>query len=119
MHVRTTNDLGHWLRFFLVAVIETSDSAIATLRATFSLQKSIRTQLADLGRAAPNATRIVDSLYDNPWTNTETLTRKLNLSPTTCNRLVASLVESGILVEVTGNRRNRIFVFADYVRLFQ
>lgn len=119
MRVRTTHDLGHWLRFFLVAVIETSDSAINTFRATFTLQETVRNKLTTLGRATPNATRIVDKLYGNPWTNTESLSQQLDLSVTTCNRLIHSLVELGILMEVTGNQRNRIFVFADYVRLFQ
>ncbi|MCP5553302.1 MAG: Fic family protein [Verrucomicrobiales bacterium] len=117
-HVRTTNDLGHWLRFFLVAVIETAKQAIETFRAIFELRNRTSDLLASYGRAAPNATRIVDFLYQKPVTSSQELQSRLSLSRATCDRLITQLVQDCILKEITGRQRNRHFVFSEYYQLF-
>ncbi len=117
-HVRTTNDLGHWLRFFLVAVIETAKQAIETFRAIFQLRNSTVELLAGYGRAAPNATRIVEFLYQKPFTSSQELQKRLSLSRATCDRLITQLERDGILMEYTGRQRYRQYVFADYYNLF-
>lgn len=117
-HVRTTNDLGHWLRFFLVAVIETAKQAIETFRAIFELRNDTVELLAGYGRAAPNASRIVEFLYQKPFTSSQELQKRLSLSRATCDRLITLLEKDGILVEVTGRQRYRQYVFADYYHLF-
>lgn len=117
-HVRTTNDLGHWIRFFLVAVTETAKQATETFRAIFDLRNSTADLLAGYGRAAPNATRVVDFLYQKPVTSSQELQTRLSLSRATCDRLITQLVQDCILKEITGRQRNRHFVFADYYDLF-
>ena len=82
-HVRHTNDLGHWLRFFLVAIIETSKNATDTFRAVLEVRKRTTAILGTTGRAAPNATLIVDSLYQRPVTTAKALTQHLPLSQST------------------------------------
>ena len=117
-HVRTTNDLGHWLRFFLVAVIETAKQATETFRSLFDLRNSTSEILTGYGRAAPNAVRLVDSLYQKPFTTSQELQQRLSLSRATCDRLISQLVDDGILRENTGRQRNRQYVFWDYYNLF-
>jgi len=118
MHVRQTNDLGHWLRFFLVAIIETSKTATETLRAIFALRNKTTELLGNLGRAAPNATRIVDYLYQKPIVTSQELSRQLSFSKATADRLISTLTELGILYELTGQSRNRVYYFRDYYLLF-
>lgn len=117
-HVRSTNDLGHWIRFFLVAVTETAKQATDTFRAIFELRNRTADLLAGYGRAAPNATRIVDFLYQKPVTSSQELQTRLSLSRATCDRLITQLVQDGILKEITGRQRKRHFVFSDYYELF-
>lgn len=117
-NVRQTNDLGHWLRFFLVAIIETSKTATETLRAIFALRNRTTEWLGTLGHAAPNATRIVDHLYQKPIATSQELSKQLSLSKATADRLIALLVEHKILYELTGQRRNRVYYFKDYYLLF-
>lgn len=117
-HVRTTNDLGHWLRFFLVAVIDTSKQAIETFRAIFELRNRTADLLSTYGRATPNATRMIDFLYQNPLVSSLQLQKRLSLSRATCDRLIAKLVQDGVLVEFTGQQRYRQYVFASYYHLF-
>lgn len=117
-HVRQTNDLGHWIRFFLVAVIETSKNAIETFRAIFELRNRTTELLGTLGRAAPNATRIVDYLYQKPVITSQEISKQLSMSQSTTDRMITLLEKHGILKELTGQRRNRVFFFQDYYREF-
>ncbi len=116
--VRSANDLGHWLRFFLVAIIETSKIATETFRSIFELRSKTTDLLAGYGRAAPNATRIIDFLYQKPYVTSQELQSKLSLSRATCDRLIKQLRSDDILHEVTGLQRNRSYVFRDYYQLF-
>lgn len=118
MQVRQSNDLGHWIRFFLVAVTETAKASIETFRSIFALRETVNRKLANLGRAAPNAQRIVELLYQRPFVTSHEISQRLELGRTTADRLVATLVKQGILHELTGQRRNRVFVFKEYFELF-
>ena len=117
-HVRQTNDLGHWIRFFLVAVIETSKNAIDTFRALFELRNRTTELLGTLGRAAPNATRIVDYLYQKPVITSQEISKQLSMRQSTTDRMITLLRDQGVLKELTGQRRNRVFIFEDYYRKF-
>lgn len=118
MRVRESHDLGHWIRFFLVAVIETAKASTATFRAIFALRAATAQKLATLGRATPNAQRVVDLLYQKPFVSSQDLQHRLALSPATSDRVIKLLVQKHILHEVTGQKRYRIFVFKDYFELF-
>jgi Fic family protein len=116
--VRQTNDLGHWIKFFLVAVIETSKNATETFRSILAVRNKTTDLLNTLGRAAPNAIRMVDELYQRPVATAGSLRQRLSISQTTADRLIAILMKHGILHELTGQRRNRVFYFKDYYDLF-
>ncbi len=116
--VRQTHDLGHWLRFFLVAVIETASNATTTFQKILELRKVTEAQLKTLGRSCQNAARIVDFLYRKPFTSSPELIQKLNLNQSTVDRLLQLLVKVGIVEEVTGQARNRMFGFREYFELF-
>lgn len=117
-HVRIANDLNHWIRFFLVAIIETSKKGISTFRAILDLQNRTSGTLSSLSRASPNAIRIVEYLYQKPVVTSLELTNRLNMKRSTVDRLILLLTEKGILSELTGQKRNRVFYFKDYFELF-
>ncbi|MEM8952867.1 MAG: Fic family protein [Verrucomicrobiota bacterium] len=116
--VRRNNDLGHWLRFFLVAVIKTAQSSTTTFRSILTLHDETTAKVETLGRAAPNAQRVINHLYKQPFVTSQKLAKHLELSPSTCDRLIASLIKLDILREITGQQRNRIFSFHKYFNLF-
>ncbi len=117
-HVRRTGDLGHWIRFFLVAVIETAKTATSTFRRILEVRSKTSETLATLGRSSHNATRVVDYLYSKPIVSAQQLSEKLGFSQSTADRLVSVLLEKEILHELTGRQRNRIYIFKDYYQLF-
>lgn len=116
--VRESNDLGHWCRFFLQAVVETARSGKTTLQRIVELRDEVEAQTVTLGRRAENARRLVMHLYEEPAITIRKAARMLEIEQSTASRLVSSLVEMGILREMTGYRRNRIFLFSRYVAIF-
>ncbi|NOX98922.1 MAG: Fic family protein [Verrucomicrobia bacterium] len=117
-HVRNTHDLAHWIRFFLVGIIETSKNSINTFRSIFELRNRTTALLETFGRATPNATRFVNYLYSNPIITSVEIAGKLELSQTTVDRLIALLMKNKVLGELTGQRRNRVFFFKEYYQIF-
>ena len=116
--VRSSNDLNHWIRFFLTAIIETSKQATKTFRAILELRSRTTEQVNRLGRATPNATRVVDYLYAKPVVTAQELAKQLDINANTANRMVQALRKLDILHEITGQQRNRVYYFRDYYKLF-
>lgn len=119
MAVRTTNDIAQWIKFFLVAVIETATKGISTFEQIQKLRDEIEGKLiVGLGKRFQKAKELMNMLYRNPSITAASVAEVLNIVPATANSLIQDLVKLKILVEVTGGMRNRIFIFWDYVHLF-
>lgn len=116
--VRTRGDLAHWIRFFLVAVNETAKKGVHTFQAIHQLRLTTAVQVQSLGKRAANAQRLLDALYIKPTISSSSLARQLFISQPTADRMIAEFQKLGILHELTGNRRNRVFYFKDYYQLF-
>jgi Fic family protein len=117
---RTENDLEGWITFFLTGVHETAQNGVATLKKILQLKENIeKKRLAAMGRRAATAGKLVAVLYRNPALTATDVARALRVTPATANSLIRELVVQGILEEVSGRRRNRIFVFREYVDLFR
>jgi len=113
-------DLEGWLMFFLSGVAETSRTAIQTLQQLLALQKSLETErLPALGRRMPNALKVLEMLYQTPVLTVAQLEAGLAISKQTAHTLVKDFVRLGILKEQTGYQRNRVFVFREYLDLFE
>jgi Fic family protein len=117
--VRTHNDLTQWLKFFLEGVRQTSESSIATFKAIIAIRQRCEEQIATLGKRAPTARALLQCLYRKPITDGHDVIAALGVSQATAFRLLDDFVRLEILKENTGNKRNRIFVFAEYLRLFE
>jgi Fic family protein len=116
--VRESNDLGHWVRFFLQAVVDTAEKGKVTCDRILKLHRSTENNLVKLGRRAENARKLLMHLYQSPVVNIKQVEDLLNLSYARANSLVASLVSMSIVQETTGFSRNRIFVFRHYIDAF-
>ena len=116
--VRTRGDLAGWVKFFLVAINETATKGVRTFQAIHKLREQSTARVRTLGKRAPNAARVVDSLYIRPVTTSGSLASRLGLSQATTDRILADLQNLGIVAEMTGQRRNRVFCFKEYYQLF-
>ena len=117
---RTSSDLAQWIKFFLIAVIETSKNGVKTFERIVDLREKIEGEkLITLGKKLPKAKELMNVLYSKPSLTAAEVTERIHVTPATANALIRDFVGLGILIEVTGRKRNRIFVFMDYIKLFQ
>ncbi len=119
MRVRTSNDLLQWITFFLVAVTETSKQGIATFKKILALKEDCETRrLVSLGKKLPRAQQLLTYLYKSPRVTASEVGALLEVTPATANAIIQDFVRLSILKETTGGRRNRIFSFTEYMKLF-
>ncbi len=117
--VRTSNNLIQWIKFFLVAVIETSDKGIFTFREILKLKENIEVvKLLFLGKRINKGKKLVSFLYRKPLINVKDVENILNVTTKPANGIIQEFEKLGILKEVTGYKRNRLFLFEDYFKLF-
>jgi Fic family protein len=118
--VRTKNDLTQWIKFFLSGIIETSKNGMHTFQKILQLRTEIEDKkIVTLGRRLPLAKNVINYLYKYPIINLSYLVDELGISKQTANTMINELVRLKILYEVTGQKRNRLFVFQDYINLFR
>lgn len=118
-NVRVSNNLAQWIKFFLVAVIETSKRGIQTFNQILSLKEEIENnKIITLGKKLPKAKQFMNYLYANPIISSSDVSAKLNVTPATANSLLVDFVKLGILTEITGGKRYRTYSFHKYLNLF-
>lgn len=121
MAVRTTHKLEPWLRFFLLGMRETTALSIQVFKDILALKERIeRKHMPTFHvRRQTNAQTLMQSLYRSPVTTIKMATDLIQAETNTAAALIDDFVKLGILKEFTGQRRNRLFIFDDYVRLFK
>lgn len=118
MRVRVSNDLVHWVRFFLNGVARTATKGRDVFQRILTLRSEAEQVILDLGRRAPSGREALNLLYRKPLIDARDLEKALGVTTPTANALLKSLIEKGILVEVTGQQRGRIYAFERYLKLF-
>jgi Fic family protein len=119
MRVREKNDLLQWFKFFLVGVIETAKSSTSTFDNILKLQKQMETQLQTLGSRTANAQKVMYYLYQRPMIDAAKVGEVAGVSPASAYKLIADLEQFGILKEITGGKRGKMYVFDAYLKLFK
>ena len=113
--VRSNGDWERWLDFFLEGVEATSRQAAEAARATLALFEADRKAIEALGRPAGSALRVHQYMQTNPVVSVPRTAKALPLSPPTVRKSIGHLVDLGILSEITGKRRDRIFLYDKYI----
>ncbi|KKR33034.1 MAG: hypothetical protein UT63_C0025G0011 [Candidatus Gottesmanbacteria bacterium GW2011_GWC2_39_8] len=116
---REKDDIEGWLEFFLQGITETSQRAVETARKIIKLRDHGIKQITKLGRSTEKGMYLYDYLFRTPMVRIKDVERILNIKNPNALILVSKLVDLGILRELTGFKRNRVFSFADYVALFE
>ncbi len=116
--VRKSHDLSHWIKFFLTAVLETATKGKETFQNILQLRQDCEAQIVTLGRRAENARKLLLQLYEQPIMSIKHVSVLLDLTPRTATAIVNEFIKMGILVEKTGYKRNKEFVFDQYLKLF-
>lgn len=119
MVVRDKSDMLQWLKYFLVGIEQTAALAVNTLSSIIALKANLEKDLQlKFGRRAASAQRLLTALFMHPATSVEDVQRICGTSYKAANDLVALMCQHGILHEITGQSRNRMFIFAEYLTIF-
>ena len=114
--VRTHGTWEEWLDFFLQGVEETANQAADTASRLLQVFQQDRARLHRLGRKGTSAIKLHDVLQKQPVITVTRLVAKFGFTAPTANTALVVLVEQGIVREITGHRRNRVFSYTEYLR---
>lgn len=117
--VRTSNDIEHWIKFFLVGVAETAANSKQTFERIIALRSECEQKLMVFGKRAKAGQQLLLHMYSRPIISVNNVSELLDTTHQSANALVKMFVKANILEEVTGYRRNRLFVFSDYMEIFR
>lgn len=114
-NVRLSGDWEAWLDFFAEAVIVTATQAVETAQQLLDRSHRDRATISGLGRAATSSLQIHRALMERPIATSNWLAEKTGMTPATVNKALVHLVGLGIVKELTAQKRNRLFSYANYI----
>ena len=94
-------------------------SDITAIQAEITLLAQSNTDLQSLIATTSGEVEMTDLVFAHPILNVRAVERRLDVAYNTAAKLVHQFEQLGFLVEVTGQRRNRVYRFEPYLRLFQ
>ena len=113
--VRERGDWETWLEFFLEGVVETSMQAADAAREILNVFDDDRCRIEGLGRPAASALRVHQLLQQKPIIAIPDAAQRLGISAPTVSKSVQHMERLGILREITGKQRGRLFVYDEYL----
>ena len=115
--VRTDGAWEDWLAFFLEGVAVAAQEAADTAERTLRLFADDRKEIEKLGRASTSALRVQELMQRNPFVRIRTAAKALKLTIPTVTSALNHLVQLGIVKEISGKRRHRLFAYSRYVNI--
>ena len=91
---------------------------MSTFDSILKLKKEVETKIQTLGSRSNNAQMIVNYLFQRPIIDAVKVKKLTNLSSPSVYKLIDELENLGIIKEITGAKRGRIYMFRDYTSLF-
>src|SRR5690606_20710894 len=117
--VRKQHDMLNWVKFFLIGIIETCESSSRSLREILELKKDCEEKrIYTLGKKVNTAKTLLDYLFQQPIVDAEMVSACTGKSLVSSYKLLDDFVRLKILKEMTGAKRNRLFIFNEYFTLF-
>lgn len=109
--VRTKGDYEQWIKFFLQALIESAEDAIATIEELTILHDMNISSISKMGRISKNALLVFKYLETNPIIDIRKTAETLDITFNTASNVINRLIELGILVQTSTGSRNRTFAY--------
>ena len=115
--VRKNGDWETWLAFFLDGVTQTAEGAVSTAQRLLSLFQEDQAKIQQMGRAAGSALRVHQALQEHPITSLQELAKRTELSFPGVTAGIQVLEQIGVVRELTGKKRNRLFGYDQYIAI--
>ena len=116
--VHENDDIEGWLKFFLTGVTQTANNAVTTARKIVSLREKDMAKVSSFGRSAERGMKLLQFLYKTPMVKIADIETITKLENPNALKLASKFVLAGILKEITGRRRNRVYSYREYIDLF-
>lgn len=116
-NARLNGNWEAWLDFFAEAIVATATQATATARQLHALSVEDRIKISELGRASASILKIHQVLIERPITTAGWLANKTGMALSTVNIALKNLQKLGIVLEITKQKRNRLFSYAQYIQI--
>ena len=113
--VRQTGDWEAWLDFFLQGVAETAEGAESTAQRLIQLFSRDETHIQQGTNAPASALRVHQAIREHPIVTIQSVRERTGLSFHAASSGMAILEQLGIVRELTGQRRNRVFGYQQYI----
>lgn len=118
LKVSQKSEYEGWLKFFLRGIKEQAADAVERARQLVLLREEYHYKLRE-GKAVQNASRVLDRLFENPFTTIPKVEEFLGVSYPTAKRAIADLEETGIIEEITGQERNKLYCATEVLRILE
>jgi len=115
--VRLTGDWEAWLDFFADAIIHTATQAVETAQQLMKLSDKDGLSINGLKRISGSAHLIHKAMLECPIASPNWIQEKTQLSAATVNACLRELENLGIVKEITGRKRNRLYSYLEYIRI--
>ena len=115
--MRARGDWEAWLAFFLTGVRDTADQAAAAARRILSVFEDHRRKIDTLGRPAASVLRVFEHMQRNPIVSIPATAVSIGISAPTVAKSLEHMQRLGILREITGRQRHRLFVYDAYLSI--
>jgi Fic family protein len=114
--VRTEGDWEGWTAFFLECVREAADDGVAVAERLFALIGKDRQKLLNSQAATIHAVRLFDLLPNHPMVTLPRIIELLKTTKPTASKAIAALTDAGVLREITGRQRDRVYAYHAYLQ---
>ena len=116
---RSSNDIEHFIKFFLTWVIETCESSINTFNEIVKLKKDLEIKIVSLWSKSEKASQILNYLFSHPIVSSHNIVKLLWVTPATANSFIKMFIEMWVFRELTWYKRHKVFAFENYLKLFR
>jgi Fic family protein len=117
--VRDHDDWEGWMQFFLKGLQTVALEATETARRIQTMRDRYRDLIGRKIRGTAIGFVLLDYLFEMPMVNVKLVAQRIGRSYPVANDLVGTFLDLGLLIETTGQRRNRIYSFQPYLDLFE
>ncbi len=122
-HANLTGDLDRWILFFLESFIEAIQQTFKMYVDFSNLQNECEEKIIPLKSKMYNAKKLLDYLYETPYSTIGMTSERLGITPQTAKNLHQDLVKLGIVVTIklkpANARRQEAILFKKYLDIFQ
>ena len=115
--VRTDGDWESWVAFFVDAIKETARQAVSAANQLSEIIRKDRNTVQSLGRISGSAYRVFDLMVERPLLSISVACRRTGLVPHTVTKVLGALRDAGIVKEITGRKRNKLFSYDRYMKI--